>query len=720
MKQVTQRLRDGEIEVLEVPAPVLGPDGVIIDVRASLLSAGTERNKVETGRKNLIGKARARPDQVRSVIDKARRDGLRATADAVRARLDEPSPLGYSAAGVVTEVGTRVRGIAPGDRVACGGATAVHAELVHVPGNLCVRLPDEVSFTDGAFTTVGSIALHAVRQADVRLGERVAVIGLGLEGQLAAQLLEAAGCRVVGIDLSGELVALAERLGAIDYGTVRGSFDREAPPQEASDCDAVLVTAATRSDDPIELAAELCRDRGRVVVVGDVGLTLPRAPYYEKEIELRLSRSYGPGRYDREYEERGLDYPVGYVRWTERRNMEAFVNLVADKKVDVAPLIASRVPLDEAPTAYERLLGTDGASPLGIVLEYEPAPSSEANTFRSTRERAATLTPASPTVAGVIGAGSFAQRILIPSLASAGFELSKVASAGGVSAGSAAERFRFGSATTAEEIIGDPAIGLVVVATRHSTHAGLASAALRAGKAVFVEKPPALTPSELQELRAAWWESGRALAVGFNRRHAPLARTLRAHITGHGPVQLVYRVKPDPLPADHWLLDPDSGGGPLVGEGCHFIDLACWITGSLPDRVACTVPAGPNAPIAASEHFTVTLEFGDGSLATIIYGASGASVVEKEHLEVHSGDRSAVLTDFRRLTLYTGRQKKVKGGRRQDKGHAEQFAHLRSALEAGGDVSDAPDPLDTMQVTLAALTSAHTGSAVAPSQLSAD
>jgi predicted dehydrogenase len=456
------------------------------------------------------------------------------------------------------------------------------------------------------------------------------------------------------------------------------------------------------------------------VVVGDVGLTLPRAPYYEKEIELRMSRSYGPGRYDREYEERGLDYPIGYVRWTERRNMEAFVNLIADGKVDVAPLVALRVSIDEAPTAYAQLLGTDGGSPLGIVLEYEPTPSSEPGDLRGSGERAAVLKPASPTVAGVIGAGSFAQRILIPSLAAAGFELSKVASAGGLSAGSAAERFRFGSAATADEVIGDPGIGLVVIATRHSSHAGLASAALRAGKAVFVEKPPCLTLSELQELRAAWWESGQALAVGFNRRHAPLAKAIREHVTDHGPVHLVYRIKPDPLPAGHWLLDLDSGGGPLIGEGCHFIDLACWITGSLPDRVACTVPAGSSGSIAASEHFTVTLEFGDGSLATITYGPSGASAVEKEHLEVHSGDRSAVLNDFRRLTLYTGRQKEVKGGGRQDKGHTAQFAHLRSALEAGGGVSDSPDPLDTMQVTLAALAAAHTGSAVAPSQLSAE
>ena len=719
MKQVTQRLKDGEIEVLEVPPPALTAEGVIIDVRASLLSAGTERGKVETARKSLLGKARSRPDQVRAVIDKARRDGVKATADAVRARLDEPSPLGYSAAGVVTQVGGRVRGLAPGDRVACAGGTAVHAELVQVPGNLCVHLPDGVGFTDGAFTTVGSIALHAVRQADVRLGERVAVIGLGLIGQLATQLLRAAGCRVVGIDLSTELVALATRLGGIEYGTTRDAFDR-VPPREALECDAVLVTAATPSDDPVELAAALCRDRGRVVIVGDVGLTLPRAPYYDKEIELRLSRSYGPGRYDREYEERGLDYPIGYVRWTERRNMEAFVGLVADGKVDVASLVTNRVSIDEAPMAYEQLLEVDG-SPLGIVLEYSPAPTAGARAAGSAvGERAVVAPAASAAVAGVIGAGSFAQRILIPGLARAGFELASIASAGGVSARSAAERFPFRSAATAEEIIADPAIGLVVVATRHSSHAALAASALRAGKAVFVEKPPCVTPAELQELRAAWWESGKPLAVGFNRRHAPLANALRDHVAGQGPIHLVYRVKPDPLPPDHWLLEPGTGGGPLIGEGCHFVDLACWIAGSLPDRVACSVPAAADAPLAASERFTVTLEFADGSLATISYGPSGASAVEKEYLEVHAGERSAILDDFRHLTLYSGRSKEVRRGRSQDKGHDAQLAYLRSALEEGRDPGGGDDPLDTMQVTLAALASAHAGRALDPSNTGTD
>jgi predicted dehydrogenase/threonine dehydrogenase-like Zn-dependent dehydrogenase len=716
VKQVTQRLRDGSIEVVEAPAPSLTPDGVIVDVRASLLSAGTERSKIEAGRKSLAGKVRARPDQVRAVIDKARREGLKATADAVRARLDQPTALGYSAAGVVNAVGGRVHGLSPGDRVACaGGGYAVHAELVHVPGNLCVRIPEELDFVQGAFTTIGSIALHAVRQADVRLGERVAVIGLGLVGQLTVQLLKAAGCRVMGTDISSELVRLAQETGAIDYGASRDDLSKPEALERARECDAVLITAATSSDDPVELAAELCRDRGRVVVVGEVGMKLPRAPYYEKEIELRLSRSYGPGRYDRAYEERGLDYPIGYVRWTERRNMEAFVELVAAGKVDLGPLVGERVSVDDAPAAYERLLARED-SPLGIVLDYEP---STMPVKPAAGSSAAPQPPANPTVAGVIGAGSFAQRVLIPALEQAGFELASIASAAGLSARSAAERFGFGSASTVDELIANPRIGLVVVATRHASHAPLACAALRAGKAVFVEKPPCLTSRELRELRAALWESGQSLAVGFNRRHAPLARALREHVTGHGPIQLVYRVKPDSLEAGHWLLDLDEGGGPLLGEGCHFVDLACWMVGALPERVSCAMPARPGIAVAASESFDVTLEFGDGSLATISYSSAGAPAVGKEYLEVHSGDRSGVLDDFRRLTLYSGRRHETQRARGQDKGHRAQIRDLRSVLERKTEQA-ALDPLDTMQVTLAALASAQTGRSLNAAELPLD
>src|ERR1022692_515837 len=371
MKQVSLRLRDGRIDVLDVPPPTLTPDGVLIDVRASLLSVGTEKSKVQAGRENLIGKARARPDQARQVIEKARQDGVRQTLQTVRARLDQPTALGYSSAGVVLEVGARVRGLAPGDRVACGGGDhAVHADVVQVPGNLCVPLPDSVSFEGGAFATVGSVAMHGVRQADIRLGERVVVIGLGLVGQLSGQILRAAGCHVVGIDLSDSLLKKALETKAADIAFNRNALNEQELPADVMNSDAVIITAATKSNDPINLAARLCRDRARVVVVGDVSIDVPRAPYYEREIELRLSRSYGPGRYDREYEERGLDYPIGYVRWTEQRNMSSFVELLASDRMAVDDLILERVPVARASEAYERLVSAAG-SPLGIVLQYD-------------------------------------------------------------------------------------------------------------------------------------------------------------------------------------------------------------------------------------------------------------------------------------------------------------------------------------------------------------
>jgi predicted dehydrogenase/threonine dehydrogenase-like Zn-dependent dehydrogenase len=708
MKQVVQRLRDGHVEVIEVPPPELTANGVLVDVRASLLSAGTERAKLEAGRRSLVGKARSRPDQVQQVLDKARRDGIREAASVVRARLNEPASLGYSAAGVAVAVGSRVHGIAAGDRVACaGGGHAVHAEIDHVPFNLCVVLPDEVSFEQGAFATLGSIALHAVRQAEVQLGERVAVIGLGLVGQLVAQLVKAAGGEAFGFDLSNELVDLARTSGAIDDGFVRHELSSNGLPAGVSACDAVIITAATKSSDPIELAADLCRDRGRVVVVGDVGLQVPRAPFYAKELELRLSRSYGPGRYDLEYEERGLDYPIGYVRWTERRNMAAFLDLVAAGKIHLDRLVTNRVPVDEAPEAYERLLSAD-RSPLGIVLEYTETklPPREA-TRRSATSRDALAS------AGVIGAGSFAQRILIPGLRGAGFNLSTVASALGLSARAAADRFGFDRAATVDDVITDPGTGLVAIATRHGSHARLAADALRAGKLVFVEKPPCLNAAELADLRSAVAESEWPLLVGFNRRHAPAAQVLRQRIaSGGGPVELLYRVNAGTLPSDHWLNDLEEGGGRLVGEGCHFIDFACWALGQAPEQVSCLARRAHDQPAAAAQGFTVVMQFGDGSLASVVYDAEGASALPKERIEAHWDGSSLLIDDFSSVELYEGRKRRRLRGL-TGKGHKEQFAHLREVAR-GRATPVGPDPLHTMGATLAALESVTTGRVVSP------
>jgi predicted dehydrogenase/threonine dehydrogenase-like Zn-dependent dehydrogenase len=707
VKQVAHRLKDGKIEVLDVPAPELTDAGVLVDVRASLLSAGTERTKVETARKSLIGKARSRPDQVRKVIEKARRDGLVETVRAVRAHLDQPSSLGYSAAGIVLAVGPLVSDVAPGDRVAIGGGDyAVHADIDHVPVNLCVPIPAALGFDEAAFAAVGAIALHGVRQSDVTLGERVAVIGLGLVGQLAGQILRASGCTVVGVDLSADLVERALRTRAADVAYLRNALNGDRLPFDAGDCDAVIITAATSSDDPVALAAHLCRDRARVVIVGLVGMELPRAAYYDKELDIRLSRSYGPGRYDVEYEERGLDYPVGYVRWTERRNMQAFLELVASGRVDVSNLITERVPVEGAPAAYDRLLAAEHSA-LGIVLEYGPTPRTRRGGPTATTRAATGL------ATGLIGPGSFAQRILLPGLKDAGFDLRAVASGTGLSARSLGDTLGLDRVVAPDALLTDPELGVVVIATRHASHARLAAAALRAGKAVFVEKPPALTWEELADVRAARAETGAPLAVGFNRRHAPLARRLRDHVRAVNlPFELLYRVNAGRLDLGHWLNDVHEGGGRLLGEGCHFVDFACWVAGAAPARVSCLMAPEPSRPLAAAESFTVALEFAGGSIATILYSAGGSPRLPKERIEAHAGGRSAILDDFRSVRLFDDAGSDEIGAGGGDKGHRPQLAAFRLQIEGGPPVE--PDPLDSMAATLAALESAQTGAVAFP------
>jgi predicted dehydrogenase len=706
MKQVAHRLRDGRITLVDVPVPAPRAGWILVANRSSLISAGTERSKVELGSKNLVQKARARPDLVRKVVDRARVEGVRPAFSAARERLGTLAPLGYSSAGVIIRLGSGVAGVSPGDRVACaGGGFANHAEVVSVPSNLIAAIPAGVSFESAAYATVGAIALHGVRRAEATVGERIGVVGLGLVGQLALMILAAAGCKTVGIDPDPDAVALARRGGAHVFS--RDQVGLEEAVREASDgigLDAVLVCAAGRTSDPIELSARLARDRGRLVVVGDVAVEAPRELLYEKELELRLSRSYGPGRYDRDYEERGRDLPPGYVRWTEQRNLQAFLELVATGRVDPSSLTTHRFPVEQAEDAYAALAG-EGERAFGVLLEY--GYTEQAQEARPLRPRS---TAGSASI-GLIGAGSFARGILLPALRDAGAEILAVASEGGLSAADVASRFELARAAgSADEIFADEEIDAVVIATRHSTHAELAAAALRAGKAVFVEKPLALSEAELLEVETAL-EGAAPLMVGFNRRFAPLAVRLRAELAGIEAPVLLARVNAGPLPEDHWLHDPEDGGGRLLGEGCHFVDLLAHLAGAPPLVLQAAGVSSGLRPLECSDGIVATLRFANGAVGTLLYSGGGDARLPKERVEAFGGGLSAVLDDFRRLELYRGgRRELVK--QRQDKGHRAEIAHFVQVVRGDAEAVDVESYISSTRATLALAESLRTGGSV--------
>ena len=707
MRQIARRLKDGNLELVEVRDPSPGPGAVAVSVEASVLSAGTERATLDLARSSLIAKARRRPDQARQIIERMRREGVRSTLELVRQRLEELGPLGYSAAGVVVQAGREVRGISPGDRISiAGGGFASHSELDVVPSLLCAKVPDGVSAEEAAFATLGAIALNGWRRADVQVGSTVAVIGLGLIGQLMVRIARAAGCRVLGTDLSSDLVELARSADA----DAKVRSDLEPGSRWEDSADAVLVCAATESNDPVLLATSLARDRGRVVIVGDVRLELPRAPLYEKELELRLSRSYGPGRYDPDYELHGLDYPIGQVRWTEQRNMEAFLSLVAQRKVRPSELVTHRLPFTEAERAFE-LLQSDRTA-VGIVLRYGESGSDNGSGKPPAAElprprRMKRANGARPGL-GLIGAGSFATGTLIPGLVEAGFEPLAVASASGLSAESARRRFGFASShADPGEIIGRADIDLVAIATRHDSHAELAALALDAGKAVYVEKPLSLDWDGLSIVRAAQRRSGAPLFVGFNRRFAPMAVALRRL---PGPRLMAYRVNAGRLPDDHWLNDLARGGGRLKGEGCHFIDFLCDQAGSDPIRVTARgFGSRPGLPLAATDNFSVEIAFEDGSVGTLHYAADAPLGPGKERFEMSAPGVYAEIDDYRRGRVWRGRRRERLGGGRQDKGFAAQFGYLAKVIRGEAD-APTPDGLWlTTVVTLAAVRSLETG-----------
>ncbi|MFW6106976.1 MAG: bi-domain-containing oxidoreductase, partial [bacterium] len=653
------------------------------------VSAGTERAMMELARKSLMGKAKARPDLIKQVLAKIKTEGLGQTLHKVFAKLDTPVALGYSCAGTVEAVGQSMSGIRPGDRVACGGAGyATHAEYNCVPRNLCARVPDGVSFEDASFATIGAIAMQGVRQSDVRLGERVVVIGLGLIGLLTVQVLKAGGCQVLGNDPNEGRCALAEELGADGIAT-GDVLEAAAAFTDGHGADAVIITAATPSNQPIETAAEISRVKGRVVVVGMVGMNVPREPFYNKELDLRLSMSYGPGRYDAGYEQDGHDYPFGYVRWTEQRNMQSFLKLVAAGKITPSKLITHRFPIDQALHAYALLNGRGpegNPEPyLGILIEY-PQGEDVRRSQRTIEIRR--LSPTDRLGVGFIGAGNFAKAVLLPALKRfADVDPIGICTATGMSGTETGRKHGFAYATTDyERILADDRINTVFVATRHDTHARLACAALAAGKHVFVEKPLCVKPEEIERYEEALAGSDQGgspcLMVGFNRRFSPHAVALRqAFADRRTPMILTYRVNAGAVPRDSWVHDPEIGGGRIVGEVCHFVDFCEFVTGSVPVSVFAKCINSQDARITSGDSVVITIAYADGSLCTIQYIALGAFRLAKERIEIYADGATALLDNFVRTAFHGIKQRSLRG--KQDKGFASEVTAFLHAAQTG-------------------------------------
>ncbi len=687
MKQILQSLRTGSVELAEVPCPAVGRGQLLIRSSRTLVSSGTERMLVDFGKAGWIDKARQQPDKVRMVIEKARTDGLLPTLAAVRNKLDQPIALGYCNVGTVIGVGAGVTEFRIGDRVASNGK---HAEVVAVPAILCAKVPQNVSDEEAAFTVLGAIALQGIRLVGPTMGEGVVVIGLGLIGLMTVQLLRAHGCRVLGLDFDQAKLDLARQFGA-DVADLRNGADPVAAAQEFSrgrGVDAVIITAATQSNEPVHQAALMSRKRGRIVLVGVVGLDLSRSDFFEKELSFQVSCSYGPGRYDPSYEEKGNDYPVGFVRWTQQRNFEAVLDMVAERRISTDALVTHRFSIEQYAAAYAVVAGSEPS--LGIVIDYS------GNRDPRVVERTVNLESTKPgqgvgPVVSVLGAGNYAGAVLIPAFRSSGVRLRTLGSAGGVSSVHSGRKFGFEQATTdSESVVNDPDTNVLVISTRHDSHAALVLAAHAAGKHVFVEKPLCLTLHDLTRIEKAFSGQGSPLLmVGFNRRFAPQVQRIKALLeVSPGQKAFVMTVNAGMVPAGHWTQDPQIGGGRLVGEGCHFIDLLRFLADS--KIVDCKVI---HMCDTTSDSMSVSLTFADGSIGTVHYLSNGAKSFPKERLEVFSAGRVLQLDNFRRLVAYGWPGFNKMNLWRQDKGQSNCVAAFVEAVRAG---HASPIPLDQL------------------------
>jgi predicted dehydrogenase/threonine dehydrogenase-like Zn-dependent dehydrogenase len=699
MKQIIQDIKNGDTILEEVPSPAIKAGHVLIRSTRSLVSLGTERMLIEFGKAGWISKARQQPERVKMVLDKIKTDGLRPTIGTVLNKLAQPIPLGYSNTGVVIGLGKGVSGFQLGERVASNGH---HAEIVSVPQNLVAKVPANVSDDEAAFTVIGAIGLQGIRLAAPTFGETIVVIGLGLIGQLTAQLLKANGCRVVGLDYEADKLELAKANGIISANPAE--TDPIKLVQSLTNdigADAVLITASNKSNDIIAQAANMSRKKGRIVLVGVIGLQLNRSDFFEKELSFQVSCSYGPGRYDPAYEQKGMDYPIGYVRWTEKRNFEAVLEAISSKQLNVLPLITERIPLQNYASVYNNM---SGSKSIASILEYPGAEPNNTVTYLNKNFEGR------KGVIGIIGAGNFTSASILPALKKNGEQVKMIASANGLSAATLAKKFSIAQATSDyHEILNDRDIDTVFVTTRHAQHADMTIKALKAGKHVFVEKPLALTHEELDAIIEAYRHSNTSLSVGFNRRFAPLAQKMKGLLgDSDTPMNIIATVNAGAIPASSWVHDMASGGGRILGEACHFIDLCTFLAGSKVTAV-CMNAMGA-APEENTDNASILLRYANGSTAVINYFSNGSKLYDKERLEVYNMERTLVMENWRKLTGY-GFKNFSSTSSTQDKGHTEQFARLMKSIKTGSAPVIAFDELvNTTRATIAAIDSLKTNS----------
>jgi polar amino acid transport system substrate-binding protein len=716
MQQITQKLKNGNIRIIEVPFPILKKGHVLVRNHYSVISSGTEASTIKAAKKGYIGKAKERPQQVKQVIDTLKTQGPFQTYRAVMKKLDAFSPLGYSCAGEVIDKGSEVSGFSVGDLVACGGLEASHAEVVSIPVNLCVKLKPDTDLKLAAYNTLGAIALQGVRQADLHIEERCAVIGLGLIGQLTVLLLKASGVRVVGIDIDPAIVAISKQNG-IDLGLTRNDTAINNKILDFTDglgCDGVIIAAASNSSDPINLAGAISRKRGTIVVVGNVPTGFHREPhFYKKELQVKMSCSYGPGRYDPIYEEKGIDYPPGYVRWTEKRNMQAFQELIHAGKIDFSYLTTHTYKLQEAPVAYSMILANSEPH-LGILIEYNVLNKIDLKKRKLNLKPPIMRHQPSAVNIGFIGAGSYAQSYLLPNIPKSNdTSFCGVMTTTGTNARYAGERYGFDFCTTNEtDIIENENINTVFIATRHDSHAYYVMEALRAGKHVFVEKPLCLKIEELEDIKKCYELSAKRyqlLMVGYNRRFSPLIRKIKKAL-GQGPMAMMYRVNAGAIPKDSWIQDPAIGGGRIIGEVCHFIDTLTFLSGSLPASVYASAMDDPSN---VNDTLNVTLTYQNGSIGTISYLANGDKRVPKERIEIFSHGTVAIVDDFKDLKVYTNGKKKRKKLLSQKKGQKEEVKHfVNSILNGATELISFKEVYNTSLLTFKIIESIQTGESI--------